>query len=77
MLAGIARPQAPQQRRLEKRLRIERIEDGLSGQPELDLAIHLDDGLAAAFRVRIGHLAVLILRPVALEGGGVRHVAAA
>ena len=75
--AGRLRPEAPQERRFQKRLRVERVEDRLSREAELDLSVHLHDRLPARLRLAVDHLPRGILRPESLERGGVRHVAAA
>jgi len=73
--AGLIGPQAPQQRGLQEPFGIESVEDGLAGQAEHDLAVHLDNGLAGG----IGHLhlGLVVLLPVTLIRRGVRNVAAA
>ena len=75
MRAGLIGPQAPQQRGLQEPFGIESVEDGLAGQAEHDLAVHLDNGLAGG----IGHLhlGLVVLLPVTLIRRGMRNVAAA
>ena len=74
MSAGLIGPQTPEQGGLQESFGIESVENGLAGQAELDLAVHLDNGLAGG--ISHFHLGLVVLLPVALVRLWMRNVAA-